>query len=87
MIGCTLQIVLKVMKHQTATDIPPQNFTSCKRDKNIISCLSLVKQDDMSMARQALHKMMTSILFLGRQGLAIRGKTDETSNLHQLLFL
>ena len=30
---------------------------------------------------------MTSILFLGRQGLAICGNTDKPSNLHQLLFL
>ena len=60
---------------------------SLQTGQNVISCLSQTKQDDMFMVRQALYKMMTSILFLDRQGLVIRGKTDETSNLHQLLFL
>jgi len=37
--------------------------------------------------RQALLEMLSSLRFLARQGLAIRGHTDKTSNYHQLLLL
>lgn len=41
----------------------------------------------MEESKKALLKIFSSILYLTRQGLAIRGHTDENSNLQQLLTL
>jgi Domain of unknown function (DUF4371)/hAT family C-terminal dimerisation region len=58
-----------------------------KAGQNVASCLSQCKRDEMALARKALHTIFTSLMFLARQGIAIRGKIDETSNLQQLLLL
>jgi hypothetical protein len=57
------------------------------RGINVEKSLSKAKQDEMIAARDALHKIFTSLVFLAKQGLAIRGKTDVTSNLQQPLEL
>lgn len=41
----------------------------------------------MKESRVALLKIISSILYLTRQGLAIRGHTDNHSNINQLLKL
>jgi len=41
----------------------------------------------MKESRAALLKIISSILYLTKQGLAIRGHTDNNSNINQLLKL
>lgn len=41
----------------------------------------------MIAARNALHRIFTSLVYLSKQGLAVRGKTDSTSNFSELLTL
>ena len=53
----------------------------------VVSGLSKAKRDDMIVASEVLHCIFTSLVFLAKQGLAIRGETDVTSNLSQLLSL
>lgn len=52
---------------------------------NVASAMSKAKQKQMTDARKALLAILSSIQYLLCQGLAIRGKTDEDSNLIQLL--
>ena len=54
---------------------------------NVAAGMSKAKRNEMTTARSSLKRIMTSIAFLARQGLAIRGKTDEDSNFNQLLSL
>ena len=54
---------------------------------NVCSSLSKAKRDDMIAARNALHRIFTSLVYLSKQGLAVRGKTDSASNFSQLLTL
>jgi len=54
---------------------------------NVVSGLSKAKREEMAAAKSALRKIVTSIVFLARQGIAIRGKTEENSNFRQLLSL
>jgi len=55
--------------------------------QNIASGLSQAKSAEMATARSALHRIVTTIMFLGEQGLAIRGKTEDSSNFRKLLSL
>lgn len=57
------------------------------RDKgvNVAAAMSQGKIKQMSDARTALLAILSSIQYLSCQGLAIRGKTDEDSNVSQLL--
>lgn len=59
------------------------------RDKgvNVAAAMSQGKIKQMSDARTALLAILSSIQYLSCQGLAIRGKTDEDSNVFQLLKL
>jgi len=41
----------------------------------------------MSCARASLKQIVTSLVYLAKQGMAIRGNTDSTSNFNQLLEL
>lgn len=41
----------------------------------------------MKNARQTLLKIVSSLQYLCQQGIAVRGHTDESSNMHQLLLL
>jgi hypothetical protein len=54
---------------------------------HVLSNLNKAKQDDMLKARSALLRILTSLTYLAKQGLAIRGKTDKSSNFHRLLLL
>lgn len=54
---------------------------------NVAAGLSTAKTEEMLMARSSLRRLITSIGYLARQGLAIRGKTDADSNYNQLLSL
>ncbi|XP_065665466.1 zinc finger MYM-type protein 1-like [Hydra vulgaris] len=56
-------------------------------DSTVSSKLSTQHLQDMKDARKALDHIFSSWIFLGCQGLAIRGKTKESSNLFQLLEL
>jgi len=51
---------------------------------NVAASISAGKQKQMADARIALLGILSSIQYLSCQGLAIRGKTDEESNLIQL---
>ncbi|XP_067213479.1 zinc finger MYM-type protein 1-like [Linepithema humile] len=53
----------------------------------VIQHMSSAKQTEMVEAREALRKIFSTINFLVRQGLAFRGKTDESSNVLKLLQL
>jgi Domain of unknown function (DUF4371)/hAT family C-terminal dimerisation region len=54
---------------------------------SVASKLSAQQLKEMTDSRHALSMIFTSLRFLAAQGLAIRGKTDETSNFRQLLEL
>ncbi|XP_065643075.1 zinc finger MYM-type protein 1-like [Hydra vulgaris] len=56
-------------------------------DSTVSSKFSTQHLQDMKDARKALDHIFSSLIFLGCQGLAIRGKTKESSNLFQLLEL
>ncbi|XP_065647030.1 zinc finger MYM-type protein 1-like isoform X1 [Hydra vulgaris] len=56
-------------------------------DSTVSSKHSTQHLQDMKDARKALDHIFSSLIFLGCQGLAIRGKTKESSNLFQLLEL
>lgn len=60
---------------------------SVDKGVNVLATLSQNKLKEMKNARQALLKILSSLHFLSQQGLAIRGHTDETSNIRQLLLL
>ena len=60
MIENTLQIVLKIMKHQTVTEVLLQNFTPCKRDKTSLAA-SRKRNIDIRVAPEhliAVHKVI-----------------------------
>lgn len=42
---------------------------------------------DQAMARKCLHILFTTLKFLGRQALAIRGHDEDEGNFKQLLLL
>lgn len=54
---------------------------------NVSALLSKSKLEEMKNARKALMTIISSLKYLGQQGLAIRGHTDKCSNIHQLLQL
>ena len=54
---------------------------------NVAAAISAGNQKQMSDARTALLAILSSLQYLSCQGLAIRGSTDEDSNLIQLLHL
>lgn len=54
---------------------------------NVYNSLSVAKVKEMKESKAALIKILSSLLYLTRQGLAIRGHTDENSNIQQLLLL
>jgi len=62
-------------------------IVSSSGSSSVASKLSAQQQKDMADSRHALSMIFTSLRFLGCQGLAIRGKTEETSNFRQLLEL
>jgi len=51
-----------------------------KKGTNICASLSVSKTKEMKEARSALLKIISSLLYLSRQGLAIRGHVDISSN-------
>lgn len=57
------------------------------KKETVVHHLSTAKQKEMADAREALRKIFSTISYLARQGLAFRGKTDESSNLLNLLEL
>lgn len=69
--------------HRTAV----MKLSAITSETNVISSLNESKRVDMQKARGALLRIITSIAFLAKQGLAIRGKTNNTSNFSQLLIL
>ena len=58
-------------------------ISNCK-NINIIEQFSSTKKKEMLENRAALKAIFTSVLYLGRQGLALRGHEEKNSNLHQL---
>lgn len=62
------------------------NLTA-EKDVNIINNLSIAKLKEMKQSRTALLKIISSLLYLTRQGMALRGHTDDNSNFYQLLKL
>jgi Domain of unknown function (DUF4371) len=69
--------------HRTAVS----KLASLAKGVNVCSGLSMAKRDDMIKARTALHRIVTSLVYLSKQGLAVRGKTDSTANFNELLTL
>lgn len=69
--------------HRAATEMLLTGMTA----PTVSSQLTTQHLRDMKEARQALEHIFSSLVFLGCQGLAIRGKTQESSNLFQLLKL
>jgi hypothetical protein len=49
--------------------------------------MSISKTKEINDARSALLKIISSFLYLTRQGLAVRGHGDINSNIQQLLIL
>ena len=66
------EAVMKVKHHQN-----PKVDVGCMLDKQLKS--------DQEIRRASLLKQLSSMRYLGRQGIGIRGHTEDQSNLHQLL--
>ena len=62
-------------------------LAATKKGVNVAAVFSSGKLKQMKEARTALLKILSSVQFLCRQGLAIRGHVDEESNLRQILKL
>ncbi|XP_069502344.1 zinc finger MYM-type protein 1-like [Ambystoma mexicanum] len=62
-------------------------LVSVERGTNVVAALSLGHLKQMRDNRSALLNILTTLLALARQGLAIRGHTDEDSNLNAILSL
>ena len=60
---------------------------AAKGGVNVVSACVKGKAKEMDDARQALLAILSSLLYLSTQGLAIRGHEDTESNLRQLLEL
>jgi hypothetical protein len=58
-----------------------------RKGTNVASELSAAHTRDRTDARTALHKIVSSLMFLGKQGLALRGHTDASANFNNLLEL
>lgn len=69
--------------HRAAVSI----VTNIDANVNVLASMSAGNQKQMADAREALLAILSSVQYLSCQGLAIRGKTDEESNLTQLLKL
>ena len=59
---------------------------SNSRKTPISTTFSTQRQQERKESREALLKIFSSVRYLGAQGIALRGKTDESSNFKQLLF-
>jgi hypothetical protein len=55
-------------------------IASVAAGQNVLSGLSKAKEAEMAAARSSLHRTVTSLMYVGEQGLAVRGKTDGKSN-------
>ena len=64
-----------------------QGLAATKKGVNVAASCSLGKTKQMTEARSALIKLFSSLQYLCKQGLAIRGHVDEDSNFTQLLML
>jgi hypothetical protein len=64
-----------------------EGLAAMKKGVNVAASCSVGKTKQMTDARSALIKILSSVQFLCKQGLAIRGHVDEDSNLTQLLML
>jgi hypothetical protein len=57
------------------------------KGRHVPSMLSASMAKEMTEARIALSKIISSLRYLATCGLAVRGRVDESSNLHTLLHL
>ena len=57
------------------------------RDENVTSQVNVRYKAEQENARTAITKVVESLGFLGEQGLAIRGKENDSGNLIKLLKL
>lgn len=62
-------------------------FANYKSEINVSAILSTEKARQMKESSSCLMKIITSLRYLAMQGIPIRGHTDETSNLMNLLHL
>ena len=58
-----------------------------QKGTNVLGQLISQMEHERQTAKSAMIKIITSVRYLARQNLAIRGHTDENSNLKQLLVL
>ena len=74
-------------KHESC-DFHKSTAAALANRVDVADMLSKQAATEKQQNRQHLLKALSSIRFLARQGLALRGDSDETdSNLHQLLVL
>ena len=64
-----------------------ETLAAIKKSVNVAAACSAGKLKQMKDARTALMKIISSVQFLCKQGLAVRGQTDSDSNLTHLLKL
>lgn len=67
------------------TNIVKNSFI--KTNANVYAQISDSHKKSMEESRFAFDKILSSIVFLAKQGVAIRGHTDESANFNQLLKL
>ncbi|KAL4104317.1 hypothetical protein QTP88_019618 [Uroleucon formosanum] len=67
------------------TNIVKNSFI--KANANVFAQISDSHKKSMEESRFAFDKILSSIVFLAKQGVAIRGHTDESANFNQLLKL
>jgi len=79
--------VEKFTKHTNSKSHKLAVTTYCQKTNPINSQLSSALAASQQKARSCLMKIMSSVQFLGRQGLALRGHESDQGNLSQLLRL
>lgn len=62
-------------------------LSNIKKGVNVLASISKGKAEDMKAARKCLLNIISTINFLAKQGLALRGHTETSSNFTQLLLL
>ena len=77
----------KIHEHSYTHAISNHILNSLATDTNVRRQLCKQKDEDMLMATRCLHHIFTSIQYLLKQGLALRGHNDLEGNLEQLLRL
>ena len=79
------RFVIHEKSHSHRTSV--YQFSCLLRNENVLSKVNAQHDSDRKLATRCLVEIFTTLKFLARQGIAIRGHENKNSNFHQLLQL